>query len=356
MRRSRRASARAGTAAIGVAVTTRTPKAARSTRSRPATTGWVAATTGALASQPIQPPPACMAAEPSAGTGVPLSTCIRPQAARTRAPQPMVTRPVAALSSGLRSTRQARPSRRNGRTTSRLPSAPVTSVPTIPPRPVVTFHQTENATRIASAMNSRPRPSRRWAGSRSLAPRPSARTAPPTTWPIPSQTRATARAIPLKKRDTGEGPTGAGRRAPGARQGAPWQRADASRRPCPWRARPCSSGSSGKSQRARTRSAAAPAYGSPCSEATHICHRSPGRHTVNLDLTVTVRSARDAHGGATPPDPAALSLGTGRGLRAGPRAARTRRCGRSRRAGGRRTNARPARPVPGPGRGVRRTP
>ncbi len=213
--RSRRPRMRSGTAATGVAVTTRTPNAASRSRSSAATTGWVAETTGAEASHPIQPPPDCMAAAPSAGRGVPLITCMRPQAARTSAPQPMVTRPVAALSSGLRSTRQARPRSRNGRITSRLPSAPVTSEPTMPPRPVVTFHHTEKATRTASAMKSRPRPSRRWAGSSSLAPRPRVRTAPPTTWPRPTHTAANARVSPVKNRETGEGPEGraAGRAA-----------------------------------------------------------------------------------------------------------------------------------------------
>ena len=163
------ARSRAGTCATGVAVMTSSPKTASTASSRAATYGPSAATTGALAIQPSQPPPFCIAAPPSAGTGVPWATCHSPQLASTSAPQPMTMRPVAALCPGWRRIRQARAASSSGTVQSSQPVAPVTTARRMPPTVPGTSHQVAAATTIAPARKSSPSPSRRTAGSSSPA-------------------------------------------------------------------------------------------------------------------------------------------------------------------------------------------
>ena len=93
---------------------------------KPATTGPIAATIGAVTSHPTSPPPPDMAADPSLGVDAPRARCHRPMIERSRAPVPMTHRPVDLRSSGCRSVRQASAKKVSGMIHS---SAPTSATP-----------------------------------------------------------------------------------------------------------------------------------------------------------------------------------------------------------------------------------
>ncbi len=196
--RPRSSASRSGTRCSGVPVMTSRPNAQSSASSGAATHGVTTATSGAETAYPMKPPAARIAADPSAGVGVPWAMCSRPRAPMSRADPPIVSRPVSALRSGWRRNRQASSASSTGTSQASEPNAPCTSSVMIRlalPR----CHQVVAATTIAAPRKARPTPSRRCSGSRSRALRPRARAPAPAAWANSIHTPDTARATqPMK--------------------------------------------------------------------------------------------------------------------------------------------------------------
>src|SRR5690348_3009129 len=112
---------------------------------------------------------------------------IRPSTPSSSAVQPIAARTVSELRSGCRRNRQASSTASTGRIQDSEPN-PSTAAVWIP-RPTalpILAHRLAAST-MATPRVSRPTPSRRWCGSRSRAPRPTARAAQPTAPATPSQ-------------------------------------------------------------------------------------------------------------------------------------------------------------------------
>ena len=149
----------------------------------------------------------------------------RARGRRTRArarPSRWMTRPVAALSPGWRSTRQAEAEQQERQRTSRGAQRAGDDAADEPAEPAVTSHQTAKATRIAPADEDEARPSRRCAGrARGRRGRAGAR---------PARARGRGRARP--RPDAAPAGRGRGRPGPG-RCGGRARRAGARRGPRP---------------------------------------------------------------------------------------------------------------------------
>ncbi len=83
-------------------VITSRPNPQRIASSGAATQGVSAATSGAEAKKPMNPPAARIAPAPAVGDGVPCAMCTRPSTPTVSADPPMVIRAVSALRSGCR--------------------------------------------------------------------------------------------------------------------------------------------------------------------------------------------------------------------------------------------------------------
>ncbi len=147
----------------------------------------------------MRPPAACIAIEPAEGLGVPLAMCTRPSAPMISAVQPITIRAVSAFRSGCRRKRQASRASRMGTVHAPEPNRPRTTAPSGRPMVLPALNQVPAAATIAAPRAVRPRPSRRWAGSRSRALRPIARAAKPTACARPIHASATTRAIQLTR-------------------------------------------------------------------------------------------------------------------------------------------------------------
>ena len=168
----------------GVAVITSTPNPERMSSSGIVMKSGRMLDGGAATMNPTMPPAADTLSIPSFappdGYGVPFATCTTPRTPTTSALHPMPIRPVSACRSGCRSSRQASSASMMGTDQSSVPKTPLTRPWTTPAAVPLASRQIIAASTIAPASTAKPRPSRRWAGSSSLAPWPRARAALPT--------------------------------------------------------------------------------------------------------------------------------------------------------------------------------
>ena len=139
------------------------------------------------------PPAARMPSAPSGGLGMPSLMWARPHAAKVRAIVPTMLRLVASSSWGARRSRKPRASRTSSTAYAMRPNVPANTAWTTWPKTPGTPHHSREATTMATAMKAKPRPSRRWSGSRSAALVPTRRTAPPARWETPIHVLRTAR-------------------------------------------------------------------------------------------------------------------------------------------------------------------
>ena len=136
-----------------------------------------------------------IACSPSDGRGVPLAMWIRPAAPSSSAVQPMDARTVSVLRSGCRRNRQASSTASTGITKASEPNASTAAVWMARPAALLIRPHSEAASTMATPRVSSPKPSRRWCGSRSRAPRPMARAAHPTAPAATIQAAAIVRPV-----------------------------------------------------------------------------------------------------------------------------------------------------------------
>jgi len=187
------ARSRSGIACTGVAVTTSTPKKPSITRSGTATHALSAAVSGAEITQPTTPPAARTSAQLCVGSGTPADTETRPQTESVIAMAPMATRPLTAVRSGWRMSRIAKAASSTGTTRPITPKSPATTLWIAVPAVPESANHSRAAITIAKPRRVKASPSRRCAGSRPFAPRPTPRTAPPTMCATPIHSPRTAR-------------------------------------------------------------------------------------------------------------------------------------------------------------------
>ena len=140
---------------------------------------------------------------PSDGRGVPLAMWIRPSRPSSRAAQPIAARTVSVFRSGCRRNRQASSAARTGRTQDSEPNPSAAAVWTARPTVLPIRAHSDAPSTMATPRVISPRPSRRWCGSRSRAPRPAARAANPTAPASSIQAAAIIRPVHWIRMTTG---------------------------------------------------------------------------------------------------------------------------------------------------------